>query len=231
MAADMERGRVLMSQDRAADALPIFERIAAENPDLYVDSPGGALPLHIAALLGGAYLRTGQWAKALPWLEQYYAWAKATNPQADLLTPGMIDYCRKRMLAEGTPIEPLALVEGRRFVSAPELSIERGASLAPLRALCEDLAAAVSWDESTQSATASLRAKAITFTLGSDIAMANGSQAALPVAPYLNAEWRMMVPVRPLVEALGGEVNWQPEGQMIHVTPPQRTWRWHHPRG
>jgi len=222
MTADLERAVGLIDKRRPADALPILQRIGAENPDFVAERPGKEFPLHIAAILGEAYYRTGHWAEAIAWLQRYYPWQRARWPSADSFTPSIIADCRSHMLAEGAPTEPLALVEGRRFVSAPELSIQGGASTAPLRRLCEDLAASVTWDDSTQSATASLGPKTITFTLGTNFAAANGRWISLPAVPYLNAEWRMVVPVRPLVEALGGEVRWEPEAQMIHLTLPQQ---------
>ena len=218
MAADLEKGIVLMSQERWAEALPILQSVAAEDPDFVGQYPGKQWPeVHVATVLGEAYARTRHWADAIPWIARSYAWAMARLPGADSAAPGIIANCREQMLAEGIPTEPLALLDEKRYILPPEIAMRQSSPVVSLKGLCDDTDAALAWGEGGQSVTATLGEKSVTFTLGRSRARVNGRNVGLPVAPYLDGQWGMMVPLRPLVEALGGRVTWESEAQIFYV--------------
>ncbi|WP_282938961.1 stalk domain-containing protein [Paenibacillus sp. RC67] len=91
-----------------------------------------------------------------------------------------------------------------------------GSVLVPLRAIFESLGAAVEWNSSTQTVTATKEGKTIVLTIGSNIAYVNGSPVTLNAAAQL-INGNTMVPVRFVSEALGGLVEWNEAAQSVIV--------------
>lgn len=57
----------------------------------------------------------------------------------------------------------------------------------------------------------------LTFQIGSYIMEVNGEPYLLDAAPRLISPGHTLVPVRFIAEALGGEVSWQPERQLVEI--------------
>ena len=78
--------------------------------------------------------------------------------------------------------------------------------LVPMRFIFEELKLDVSWNQETQTATAT-GDKTVSFTVGADNAYVNGEAYQLD-APCVNNDGRIMIPLRFLAEALGYNVDW-----------------------
>lgn len=198
--------------------------------------------------LGFCYHRQKWWAEALPLLERGAAWvgprlaARFPPPMIiHSILPGFIAGCRRRLAEAGQLTEPPVVLVNRQYNGHADFDRSEGATSLPLAASSEALGASVAWDHAAQSETATVGDRSITFTLGKAMAsvqcpMVGGQlpeetpttnnqqlttyEVPFRVAPYLNEEGRMMVPLRPLVEALGGTVRWEPEAQIVYVDLP-----------
>ncbi|WP_088834899.1 stalk domain-containing protein [Paenibacillus tyrfis] len=91
-----------------------------------------------------------------------------------------------------------------------------GSTLVPLRAIFESLGAAVEWESTTQTVTATREGKTIVLTIGSSIAYVNGVPVTLS-APAQLINGSTMVPVRFVSEALGGVVEWNEASKSVIV--------------
>jgi len=121
---------------------------------------------------------------------------------------------------------PYVKLNGTRIVLPPEATVEDGNSLVLLRPFCDYVGATLTWDEAGQSATATLGGRSVTFTAGEKVASETGppqpsavateQEVTLPVAPCI-IEGKIMVPLKPLVRAWGGTVEWVPDMQMVYV--------------
>ena len=85
--------------------------------------------------------------------------------------------------------------------------VKEGRTLAPIRAILEALGMIVSWDGTTQTATAIKGDITISVTINSNIAIVNGVQKTLDV-PAEITNGRTFVPVRFFAEALNLNVDW-----------------------
>ena len=85
--------------------------------------------------------------------------------------------------------------------------VKEGRTLAPIRAILEALGMIVSWDGTTQTATAIKGDITISVTINSNIAIVNGIQKTLDV-PAEITNGRTFVPVRFFAEALNMNVDW-----------------------
>jgi len=77
----------------------------------------------------------------------------------------------------------------------------------PVRFVAEALGATVTWHEETSAVVVSYGAAAIHLTIGSPVAIVNGSRVLLDVVPFVE-RGRTLVPLRFLAETLGFEVLW-----------------------
>lgn len=95
-------------------------------------------------------------------------------------------------------------------------TIENGRTLVPLRAIFDALGAQVQWDGDTQTVTATRAGTEIRLIIGGQ-AYKNGLPVALDV-PAKIIDDRAMVPLRFIGEALGCQVNWDGNTQIINIT-------------
>ncbi len=91
------------------------------------------------------------------------------------------------------------------FETAPV--IEDDFTLVPMRFLFEQMGAEVTWDDATQTATAALNNKSVTFTIDDTEAEVNNSAVTMDVPARLIND-KTMVPLRFLSEELGYTVTW-----------------------
>jgi len=95
-----------------------------------------------------------------------------------------------------------------------------GSTMVPFRNICEALGAKVSWDASTNTASAECCGKTISLcTGGNQINTANGT-VELPT-PSCNKNGLTYVPLRAVCEALGCNVNWDASSGDINIEPNQ----------
>lgn len=85
--------------------------------------------------------------------------------------------------------------------------IENGRTLAPVRAVTEALGAEVLWNGETQSIIITKDEIIIELTIGSSVAMVNGEEITLDVAPEIRNE-RTLVPMRFIAESFDLNVEW-----------------------
>lgn len=96
---------------------------------------------------------------------------------------------------------------GKKIDSDVPPYVKDGRTLAPIRAILEALGMVVSWDGTTQTATAVKGNITISVSINSNIAYVNGEQKMLDV-PAEITNGRTFVPVRFFGEALGMNVDW-----------------------
>ncbi len=91
-----------------------------------------------------------------------------------------------------------------------------GRVLVPFRGISEALGAEVSWNEATQTVTATKADTTIKLTIGSRTALVNNRSMALDVAPQI-INSRTLVPVRFFSESFGSEVSWDGNTQTVYI--------------
>ena len=111
---------------------------------------------------------------------------------------------------------PTVNLDGRQLSFEVPPTIDNGRTLVPLRAIFEPLGAEVQWDGSTRTVTATKSDTVIKLTLGQTKAYVNSQPVMLSV-PAKSIEGRTMVPLRFVGEALGAEVNWNGDTQVITI--------------
>ncbi len=90
--------------------------------------------------------------------------------------------------------------------------IEDGSTLVPMRFLFEQMGADVEWDSETQTATATLDNKAVTFSIDNVNARINNKSAKMDVPARL-VNGKTMVPLRFLSENMGYDVDWDADSR------------------
>ena len=95
--------------------------------------------------------------------------------------------------------------------------IENGRTLVPLRAIFEALGAEVTWNQSTQTATAVKDNITVTIKIGDSFLMRNGQRIPLDVPAQL-VNNRTLIPARAVAEAFGATVNWDASTRTVIIT-------------
>ncbi|MDA8333499.1 MAG: copper amine oxidase N-terminal domain-containing protein [Peptococcaceae bacterium] len=99
--------------------------------------------------------------------------------------------------------------------------IKDGRTMLPVRAMMSALNAQVSWNPSTQTVTVTApNGTTIQMTIGSNQMIVNGQTVTTDVAPYID-NGRMMLPLRAMAEALGMNVDWLAQSDMVVMTSGQ----------
>lgn len=131
-------------------------------------------------------------------------------------------YRVKVVSTEGKPIENThdqinVKIDGavQTYDQPPVITGER--TLVPMRGIFEALGANVSWDQETQTVTATRGDTVIRLTIGSPTAYKNGVAIVLEQPPRLIKN-RSMVPVRFVGEALGAKVDWDGSTRTVIIT-------------
>ena len=94
--------------------------------------------------------------------------------------------------------------------------IEDGSTLVPMRFLFEQMGAEVEWDSETQTATATIDNKAVTFSIDNVNARINNKPAKMDVPARL-VNGKTMVPLRFLSENMGYDVDWDADSRTAIV--------------
>ena len=94
--------------------------------------------------------------------------------------------------------------------------IEDGSTLVPMRFLFEQMRADVVWDSETQTATATIDNKAVTFSIDNVNARINNKSAKMDVPARL-VNGKTMVPLRFLLENMGYDVDWDADSRTAMI--------------
>ena len=92
-----------------------------------------------------------------------------------------------------------------------------GRVLVPLRSIFEALGAEVTWNQSTQTATAVKDNITVTIKIGDSFLMRNGQRIPLDVPAQL-VNNRTLIPARAVAEAFGATVNWDASTRTVIIT-------------
>ncbi|MFE8698138.1 copper amine oxidase N-terminal domain-containing protein [Cytobacillus sp. FJAT-53684] len=107
--------------------------------------------------------------------------------------------CPLLFLTTGVSANSSTVIEGGQ--------IDKGRTLVPLRAIFEELDANVSWNQKSQTITATKGATKITLKIGSSNTTINGKNKKIDV-PASIKDNQTLVPLRFVSEALGAQVQW-----------------------
>ncbi|TVY09661.1 stalk domain-containing protein [Paenibacillus cremeus] len=107
-------------------------------------------------------------------------------------------------------------VDGKDLAFEQPPVIRDGNTLTPLRAIFESMGAAVKWDQSTQTATATKGATTLAIQIGSSTALKNNVPVKLEMPAQL-VNGYTMVPARFVGEAFGGTVNWDGASRTVQI--------------
>jgi beta-lactamase class A len=99
---------------------------------------------------------------------------------------------------------------GRRFATRLPVALAGGQIVMALSDLAEALAAQVTWDHCLQTATLTRNDRTLTLGVGKADMHVQGETRPLLRAPA-QFEGQLIIPLRPVAEALGARVDWDPE--------------------
>jgi cell division septum initiation protein DivIVA len=96
--------------------------------------------------------------------------------------------------------------------------IKSGRTFIPIMAIIKALGGTVSWSPANQQVTITLNSTTMVFTIGNTSATVNSTATTLTDAPYISVTGRTMLPLRFIMEHLGGHtVNWDSAHQTITI--------------
>ncbi len=108
-------------------------------------------------------------------------------------------------------------IDGEQLVFDTNPQIVNGRTLVPMGTIFSTLGLTIHWDEETRTATGTSDDTTISFTIGSDQALVDGQAKTLEVpASIING--RTMIPLRFLSEALGYNVVWVGDSNLILIS-------------
>ncbi|QOR34249.1 copper amine oxidase N-terminal domain-containing protein [Clostridium sp. 'deep sea'] len=90
-------------------------------------------------------------------------------------------------------------------------------SMVPAR-LVEELGVSFAWDAESQTVEYTYGETTVKLTVDSKTGIVNGENVPLSEAPYLNAQGRLMVPVRMVGQSLGFDVKWTSDDAPIIIS-------------
>lgn len=93
---------------------------------------------------------------------------------------------------------------------------KNGTTLVPIRFISENMGAIVSWDKYTETVTITKGNTIIILTVGSNIALVNGEEIPLNVAPEIK-DGSLMVPLRFISDAFNANIYWDGETKTITI--------------
>jgi hypothetical protein len=96
--------------------------------------------------------------------------------------------------------------------------IDSGRTLVPVRYLADALGATTNWDGNTQEVTVSTAVYNIGMTIGSPTLTLDGQAQMMDVAPLIN-NGRTYLPARWVANALGYQVDWNAQYQIVIIWP------------
>jgi uncharacterized protein YkwD len=143
---------------------------------------------------------------------------KKTIIKAAMIALIFVIFMSQAALASEKAIAVIANGERLTFDVPPILHNNR--TLVPFRAIFEAYGAQdIAWNQELQKATGSVDSTTIELTVGSNIALVNGSHVELDVPPIVK-NGRVLVPVRFISEALGYDVEWDGAKREVIIKSP-----------
>lgn len=109
------------------------------------------------------------------------------------------------------------LIDGQSLQTEVAPTAINDRTMVPMRAIFEALGATVDWDESSGTVTGTKNGTVISLTIGSATAFINGEARTLDVPAQVINE-RTMIPARFVSEALGAQVDWDADNQIVNIT-------------
>ncbi|WP_282939272.1 copper amine oxidase N-terminal domain-containing protein [Paenibacillus sp. RC67] len=94
--------------------------------------------------------------------------------------------------------------------------IENGSTMVPMRALFEKLGFTVTWEQSTQTASAKKGDLTLTLTINKGTASVNRNQYNLEVSPKIK-DGSTFIPLRFVSEAAGADVTWNEATRTVNI--------------
>lgn len=127
----------------------------------------------------------------------------------------ILKQARERLRSEGQAGIGV-IVKGKLVKFDVPPVVKYGRTLVPFRAITEALGAEVSYDPETLTVTVTKGDIEVVLTLGSTIAIVNGEEVEMDTNPELISN-RTFVPIRFLSQALGANVEYDPDSDMVVV--------------
>ncbi len=93
----------------------------------------------------------------------------------------------------------------------------KGRIMVPLRGVFEAIGAVVEWDGEIRKVTAHKGNEDVELTIGNRVARKNGAEIMIELAPVVR-HGSTLVPLRFLVEALGGTVDYDQKTDTVNIT-------------
>ena len=151
-------------------------------------------------------------AKAYEGYRAVQSFKREVNTTDDSII-GLLDRSNEDVLNEKCPSDtPYIEFNGNILGFDVPPIIEDGSTLVPMRFLFEQMGADVEWDSETQTATATLDNKAVTFSIDNVNARINNKSAKMDVPARL-VNGKTMVPLRFLSENMGYDVDWDADSR------------------
>ena len=114
------------------------------------------------------------------------------------------------------PSEITVVIDGKNLsFDVPPQNVN-GRILVPLRAIFEEMGAAIEFDSNTSTVTARKDGTVVVLTIGSTSPMINGVAVTID-QPGIIVDGRTLAPLRFVAEAFGGNVEWNGESQMASI--------------
>lgn len=114
---------------------------------------------------------------------------------------------------------PDVIINGRHSIVSDNVLLLNNSAYVPMRELFENIGADVSWDNVTQSATATFKNYTLKFKIGSNAIIKNGEQYRVENHCTL-IDGKTYIPLRNALELLGFIVSWNEKEQNIEISPP-----------
>lgn len=110
-------------------------------------------------------------------------------------------------------------VDGKYLPTDVEPYLYSGRTMVPMRAAGEAVGATVDWDQATQTATATLAGREVSFTLWDNTYLVDGEAKTTDVAPMMSGN-RIFLPLRVFAEAFGVNVDWNQQRYDVTIDTP-----------
>lgn len=102
------------------------------------------------------------------------------------------------------------------FDQPPVTDTKNFRTLVPMRAIMEKLGAIITWDEKTDSSKITMQDYEIKINVNQPTMEVNETEYILST-PAIEFNWRTMVPIRDIIESVGGTVSWNEEQKHIDI--------------
>lgn len=138
--------------------------------------------------------------------KEWRLWVVGGAVMALTLAPGVARADSVQIVLDGAPLT----------FDVPPV-IQQNVTMVPVRAVLTPLGADFSWNQESQTVSATLNQTTVEAVVGSQTARVNGQPVPLAM-PVLNLEGRAMIPLRFFAEELGFVVDWEGESHTVRLS-------------